>query len=160
MPAWYDIRSTKINEHEDREGVEDSSLQLQHIIQDQIAQGILPQYIVLAGFSQGGAIVLHTLVNFNSPLAGVLALSSYLPLFSIHGNNRSVMDTEIPLFLGHGNHDSIVPITLGEQSRTRLESLGFKIDWHEYPIEHSVSAEEIDDISRWLESAFNKVINK
>jgi phospholipase/carboxylesterase len=105
---------------------------------------------VLAGFSQGGAIVLQTALRHPERLAGVMALSTYLPLASTLGAERSEANRDLPIFMAHGQHDDLIPIQRARQSREYLEKLGYKIEWHEYPMPHSVCAPEIGDISAFL----------
>ena len=106
--------------------------------------------IVLAGFSQGGAIVLQTALRHRERLAGVLALSTYLPLHKTLEAERSPANRDVPIFMAHGQHDEIIPLQRAEQSRQLLERLGYKVEWHTYPMPHSVCPEEIADISAFL----------
>jgi phospholipase/carboxylesterase len=106
---------------------------------------------VLAGFSQGGAIALHVGLRYPDRLAGILALSCYLPLASTLDAERSPANRDVPIFWAHGLHDPMLPLAMAEQGREQVAALGYQIEWHQYPIPHSVSAEEIADVARWLE---------
>lgn len=150
MPAWYDIRGMDFTATEDAEGIEHSRGQIEVLIVRERQRGVLPERIVLAGFSQGGAVALHTGLRHPERLAGILALSTYLPLADRLPTEAHPANTDTPIFMAHGLHDPIVPLPLAEASRRYLESLGYHIDWHTYPMEHSVCPEEIADIRAWL----------
>jgi phospholipase/carboxylesterase len=106
--------------------------------------------VVLAGFSQGGAVALYTALRHPARLAGALVLSSYLPLAATLAGEASVANRDLPIFLAHGTADDIVPLTLAEQTRRRLEALGYPVEWHTYPMAHTVCGPEIADIGTWL----------
>ena len=144
MRAWYDIFQFG-GGPEDAAGIRASQKLLEGLIAAEKGKKI-----VLAGFSQGGAIVLQTALRYPERLAGVLALSTYLPLAPTLEAERSEANTDIPIFMGHGQHDEIIPIRRAEASRDALVALGHKVEWHTYPMPHSVCAPEIDDISRFL----------
>ena len=150
MRAWYDVLSMEIAARQDEAGIRRSAEQLEWIIEEQIASGIDARRIVLAGFSQGGAIVLHTALRYPHPLAGLMALSTYLPLEASLAAERSEANRHIPVFMGHGTRDPIVPHALGVQTRRVLKDLDYVVEWHEYAMEHSVCLEEIQDIGAWL----------
>jgi phospholipase/carboxylesterase len=146
MRAWYDILQLG-GGPEDDAGLRAS----QKITEDLIrAQSLPPSKIVLAGFSQGGAIVLQTALRYPERLAGVMALSTYLPLAGTLAAERSEANRDLPIFMAHGQYDELIPIQRSRQSREHLEQLGYKIEWHEYPMPHSVCAPEIGDISAFL----------
>jgi phospholipase/carboxylesterase len=146
MRAWYDILQLG-GGPEDDAGLRAS----QKITEDLIrAQSLPPSKIVLAGFSQGGAIVLQTALRYPERLAGVMALSTYLPLAGTLAAERSEANRDLPIFMAHGQYDELIPIQRSRQSREHLEKLGYKIEWHEYPMPHSVCAPEIGDISAFL----------
>jgi phospholipase/carboxylesterase len=146
MRAWYDILQMG-GGPEDDAGLRAS----QKITEDLIrAQSLPPSKIVLAGFSQGGAIVLQTALRYPERLAGVMALSTYLPLAGTLAAERSEAIRDLPIFMAHGQYDELIPIQRSRQSREHLEKLGYKIEWHEYPMPHSVCAPEIGDISAFL----------
>ena len=123
----------------------------QKLVEELIAQQpVPPARIVLAGFSQGGAIVLQTALRYPQRLAGVLALSTYLPLSATLPAERSAANDGLPIFMAHGQYDDIIPLRRAEQSRQLLEQLGYPVEWRAYPMPHSVCPDEIEDISRFL----------
>lgn len=151
MRAWYDISALGGSSYiEDEAGIRTSQQQVEQLIAAEAAQGVSPERIVLAGFSQGGAIVLHTGLRYASRLAGIMALSTYLPLHEHLEAERHVANAETPVFMAHGQFDQVVPMAIGQRSQERLQAIGQPVDWREYPIEHSVSLEEIRDIAAWL----------
>jgi phospholipase/carboxylesterase len=147
MRAWYDILQFG-GGPEDEAGVRASQKLLEELIAVEKKRGM--KRIVLAGFSQGGAVVLQTALRHTEPLAGVLALSTYLPLNAALEAERSPANQELPIFMAHGQYDDIIPLARAEQSRQVLERLGYKVEWHTYPMPHSVCPEEIADISQFL----------
>ncbi len=151
MPAWYDIVAPRIDAEQDEKGIRHSAIQINQLIETEIQRGIESKNILLAGFSQGGAIALHTGLRFNKPLAGIMALSTYLPLKNFVTTESDIANKDITLFYAHGSHDPVIPITLAEASNAFLTQLDYKINWHCYPMEHSVIPQEIDDISHWLD---------
>ena len=151
MRAWYDIRALAGVRREDEAGVRQSARQIEALIARERQRGIAPRRLVLAGFSQGGAIALHVGLRYSDRLAGILALSCYLPLSSTLDTELSPANRDVPIFWAHGLHDPMIPQAMAEQGRAQLAELGYQIDWHQYPIPHSVSAEEIADVARWLE---------
>ena len=146
MRAWYDIASQDIARKEDEQGVRQSQTIIEALIATEVARGVPVNRIVLAGFSQGGVIALQTSLRQPKQLAGVMALSAYLPLAETLVNERHAASQNIPVFLGHGTTDNVVPLALGSTSRDRLIKLGYDVDWHQYPMAHSVCAEELKDI--------------
>jgi len=151
MRAWYDI-SGEISEasEQDEEGVLESAGIISLLLEQQIEQGIDSRRIVLAGFSQGGAIALYAGLQSRHPLAGIMALSGYLPLANHFSSTQGLSETVPSIFMAHGNSDPVVPIGLGEASRQQLRDLGLSVDWYTYPMEHNVCAEEIMAIREWL----------
>jgi phospholipase/carboxylesterase len=146
MRAWYDIFQFGAGP-EDEAGIRAS----QQLVEDLIKQQKLPSdRIVLAGFSQGGAIVLHTALRHAERLAGVMALSTYLPLGATVQAERSPASAGVPIFMAHGQYDDIIPLRRAEQSRQQLEGLGYPVEWRAYPMPHSVCPQEIADISAFL----------
>jgi phospholipase/carboxylesterase len=156
MPAWYDIKGLDIASKQDREGMQESFTLVERLISEQIALGINADKIVLAGFSQGGAVVLYTMLRSKHSLLGVMALSCYLPLAEASEAERTNSNQQTSIFIGHGTLDPLVPHELGLNSRDALKSFGYQTTWHEYPIQHSVSLEEIMDISSWLSALIEK----
>ncbi|HEX2199286.1 MAG TPA: alpha/beta fold hydrolase [Burkholderiales bacterium] len=147
MRAWYDIFQFG-GGPEDEAGIRASQRLLEEIIAQEKKRGI--SRIALAGFSQGGAIVLQTALRYPDPLAGVLALSTYLPLHAALPAERSPANAKLPIFMAHGQYDDIIPLRRAEQSRHALEALGYPVQWHAYPMPHSVCPQEIADISAFL----------
>ena len=150
MRAWYDIVGFDRRAKEDSAGIRASAAALTELVDREIERGMPSERIVLAGFSQGGAIALHTALRSPKPLAGVLALSTYLPLAATLAGERSAANASIPLFMAHGTDDSVLPLEMAETSRRALEALGYAVDWHAYPMEHSVCMEEVRAIGVWL----------
>lgn len=148
MRAWYDISSTTINRQPDEAGIRKSHTAIEALIAQEVARGTPANRIFLAGFSQGGAIALHTALRLQKPLAGVLALSTYLPLADLAAAETTRHDT--PIFMAHGRSDTIVQHALGINSRDKLLTLGCAVEWHDYAMQHSVCAEELGDIREWI----------
>lgn len=149
MPAWYDVRSPDLH-HEDEAGIRASQRLIEVVIQQEILRGIHPSRIVLAGFSQGGAIALQAGLRHALALAGIMALSTYLPLPSALDAEASPANAGIPVFMAHGAADNIVPLAQGLASRDLLLQKQYPVEWHEYPMAHSVCPQEIIDIGQWL----------
>jgi phospholipase/carboxylesterase len=150
MRAWYDIASQSMDTQQDTAGIRASQSLVEEIIAREVAHGIAPYNIFLAGFSQGGAIALHTALRQTAPLGGVLALSTYLPLAEIAARELLEQSRATPVFMAHGRNDPIVPYTLGMTSRDALLKFGYAVEWHEYAMQHSVCEEELRDIEAWL----------
>ena len=151
MRAWYDILGMDLVRREDAQGLRASQQRINDLIEREIERGIPAEHIVLAGFSQGCAMTLQTGLRYPQPLAGLMCLSGYLPLADTIAEERHAANQNVPIFMAHGRGDSVVLINRAEASRDHLQSLGYTIEWHEYLMQHSVCAEEIDDISRWLQ---------
>ena len=149
MRAWYDIFQFGPG-REDDAGIRDSESLVKALIADEIARGIPVSRIVLAGFSQGGAIALHTALRYPERLAGVLALSTYLPLSATLEKERSDANRDVPIFMGHGQLDDLIPPERAEASRNFLTKENYKVEWRSYPMPHSVCPEEIADTARFL----------
>ncbi len=154
MRAWYDIRAADISAQPDEQGMRASAESISELIDQQIAAGIDPGRIALAGFSQGGAIVLQAGLRYYRELAGIMALSTYLPLAETLDAEKSDANAAIPIFLAHGSDDPVIPVDLAYRSRGLLEKSGYSVEWHEYKgMAHSVSEQEIFDMAEWLEKA-------
>ncbi len=153
MRAWYDIVSLDAAGRADEKGIRESSTILDALIERELERGILEERIVIAGFSQGGAIVLHYALQTKRTLAGLMALSTYLALPGAV-DAQAVHNTALPVFMAHGTLDPMVPYAGGVRSRDRLEALGFTVEWHEYPMAHAVCPQEIADIRPWLLGVF------
>ena len=149
MPAWYDILQLG-GGAEDEAGIRESQSALEKLIELQKRDGIPARRIVLAGFSQGGAIVLQTALRHAERLAGVLALSTYLPLRDKLAAEKHAMNAGLPIFMAHGSFDPMIPVPRAAQSRDALQALGYAVEWREYPMPHSVCPEEIGDIAQFL----------
>lgn len=156
MRAWYDIASPSIDAQQDAAGIMASQAEIEALIAQEIERGIAPDHIFLAGFSQGGAIALHTALRLNTPLGGVLALSTYLPLADSVPLEASSNVRYTPIFMAHGRVDTVVPYALGTASRDALLALGYAVEWHEYEMPHSVCEQELRDIESWLTRQMNQ----
>lgn len=152
MRAWYDIKGFGPERAEDDVGIRESDGVVRQYIEQQIAQGIPANRIVVAGFSQGGAIALQTGLRYPQRLAGVMALSTYLPLRASVAQEASDANRDVPILMCHGAYDPVVVPQMGETSRDLLQGLGYHIEWHSYPMEHSVCMEEVAQISKWLQT--------
>jgi phospholipase/carboxylesterase len=152
MRAWYDIAAagTDINKREDEAGLRASEKQIGALIARENARGISTDKIILAGFSQGCAMSLQTGLRYPEKLAGIMGLSGYVPLNEKVAEERSAANQNTSIFLVHGTADPVIPIQRAEQSRDLLKNLGYEIEWHDYWMQHSVSAQEIVDIGNWL----------
>jgi phospholipase/carboxylesterase len=150
MRAWYDILGFDRRAKEDAGGIRASAAAVTELVDREIERGMPSDRIVLAGFSQGGAIALHTALRDPRPLAGILALSTYLPLAASLASERSAANAGIPIFLAHGTADTVLPLELADNSRRALGALGYAVEWHAYPMPHSVCIEEISAVGAWL----------
>jgi len=149
MRAWYDILQLG-GGTEDEAGIRESQAQIEDLIAEEVERGIPHGKIVLAGFSQGGAIVLNTALRQRERLAGVMALSSYLPLSGTLEEERAAANCDLPIFMAHGQYDNMIPLARAAHSRDMLQALGYAVEWHEYPMPHSVCPEEIAHIAAFL----------
>lgn len=150
MNAWYDIAGMNFLEQQDEAGIRGSERHVSNLIAREVTRGVAAGHIFLVGFSQGGAMALHTGLRYPQPLAGIMALSSYLPLDTMVLEERHDANRATPIMMAHGTHDPVIPLRLGEISRDYLQQLGYQVEWHEYFMDHSVHPDEVDDISRWL----------
>jgi phospholipase/carboxylesterase len=150
MRAWYDILGADLVQREDEKGLRSSLAQVEALIEREKARGIPAGRIVLAGFSQGCAMALLTGLRHGEKLGGIVGLSGYLPLAATTAAERHSANTATPIFLAHGRMDPVVPLDRALASRDALKSLGYQVEWHEYPMAHSVCMEEISDLNRWL----------
>jgi phospholipase/carboxylesterase len=150
MRAWYDLYGLDRRSREDETGVRDSAEAAHRLIRREAERGIAAHRVVLAGFSQGGAIALFAGLRYPERLAGILALSTYLPLSAALEAEVHPANAAVSVFMAHGTLDPVVALGLGEQSKDVLLAQGLSVDWHAYNIAHSVSAEEIADIRAWL----------
>ncbi|RYF34795.1 MAG: carboxylesterase [Comamonadaceae bacterium] len=150
MPAWYDIAVADLVVREDEAGLRRSQATIDALIETEAARGIPAGRIVVAGFSQGCAMALMTGLRQREKLAGIVGLSGYLPLAATTAAERHAANHETPVFLAHGTRDGVVPIGRGLQTRDALVALGYAVEWHDYPMEHSVCMEEIADLNAFL----------
>ncbi|MFT5464033.1 MAG: phospholipase/carboxylesterase [Planctomycetota bacterium] len=150
MPAWYDILGLELQRRVDEDGVRLSAERVSALLVRERTRGIESKRTILAGFSQGGAIALHLGLRHPERLAGVMALSAYISFDGNLDEERHPANFEVPIFQGHGVLDPMVPLEQGVAARDRLQGLGHEVDWHEYPMEHSVCPEELHDIGQWL----------
>jgi phospholipase/carboxylesterase len=154
MRAWYDITALTLDAKEDGAGIRESEQRVHDYIAREEAQGTQPEKIVLAGFSQGSAIAIHTALRYPRRLAGLIALSGYLLERDKLALHASAVNKDLPFFMAHGRSDTVVPPGLAEMSRNALQQQGYRIEWHVYPIAHEVSPEEVADIAAWLRKVF------
>lgn len=154
MRAWFDIFSLDRDGNVDEQGIRASAEQVEALIRRENQRGIPDERIVLAGFSQGGAIALHLGLRRPSALAGIMALSTYMPLAGTLDAEASKVAKDIPMFMAHGRQDPVLPVGLGELARDRLLKRGHALQWHAYDMPHAVCNDEIEDIGTWLRSLF------
>jgi len=154
MPAWYDILGTELGagaiRQEDDAGIRKSQADIEALIANEVARGIQPEHIVIAGFSQGCAMALHTGLRHKARLAGIMALSGYLPLAGTLATEASAANKATPIFMAHGTQDPVVMLDRAEASLSKLNELGYSVEWHTYPMPHSVHPREVMDISAFL----------
>lgn len=150
MRAWYDITAADLNSRADIAGVKQSQAELEALIAREKTRGIAASRIVVAGFSQGGVIALHTALRHQERLAGVIALSTYLVLADKLADEAAAANRDLPIFMAHGTADPVVRFEWGDTSRRALVASGYRVDWHTYRMEHSVCMEEIHAIGSWL----------
>jgi len=157
MRGWYDITSLDIANRNDEAGIVESSAILTRLCDEQLAQGVAAERIIVAGFSQGGAIALYTGLRYARALGGIMALSSYLPMMQRLQQEAATVNRDTPIFMAHGLHDDVIAMQFGLRTRTLLQKLGYRVQWHDYAMGHSVCREEISDISDWLGSVLTPV---
>jgi phospholipase/carboxylesterase len=148
--AWFDISGLDMASKQDEAGIRATIADIELLIAREAERGVSAQRIVLAGFSQGGAIALAAGLCHAQKLAGIVALSTYLPISAVIARERHAANAATPIFWGHGSADPVVVMQRGVDSRDRLQALGYSVEWHTYPMQHAVCAEEIADLRRWL----------
>ena len=153
MPAWYDILGADLVRREDEAGLRDSQAAIEVLMAQEKSRGMPAHRIVVAGFSQGAAVALMTGLRHAERLAGIIGMSGYLPLADKTAAERSAANQDTPIFLAHGTHDGVVVLPRATATRDALTALGYPLEWHEYPMEHSVCPQEIADLARWLRRA-------
>jgi len=151
MRAWYDIIEISASRGQDEAGIRHSAGKVRELIQHEVSRGVPASRIILAGFSQGGAMALHVGLRYEQRLAGIMALSAYLLFPERLESEFSKANAETPVFVGHGTQDPVVPLFLGQGVRSALQAGAWPVEWHTYPIPHSVSQPEIGDIGRWMQ---------
>ena len=151
MRAWYDVYALEGARREDADGVRASQTKVEELIAREKARGVGAARIVLAGFSQGGAIALQTGLRHGERLAGIMALSTYVPVASTLAAEANAANRAAPIFMAQGVDDPLIPIERAIASRRQLEAAGYAVEWHEYPMAHAVCVEEIADVSAWLQ---------
>ncbi|MBQ03157.1 carboxylesterase [Candidatus Bathyarchaeota archaeon] len=154
MRAWYDIVDPDIVHGEDSVGIRNAAATVHTLVRREIEDGRDSRRIVLAGFSQGGAIVLHAGLRYPERLGGILALSTYLPLRNDLEGEAHPSNADVPIFMAHGTDDPIVPLARAQQSRAVLEDKGYFVEWHNYPMQHAVCMPEIQHVGVWLRTVF------
>ena len=151
MRAWYDIAlMNDISRQPDERSIRESQGMVEELITRESQRGIEPDHIVLAGFSQGGVIALQAGLRYRAPLAGIIALSTYLALDESLDAEAQAANREVPILMAHGTQDQVIPVQLAERSRDALTRRGYKVDWQSYPMPHSVCAEEVEEIGEFL----------
>lgn len=150
MRGWYDVTAAELNREQDAKGIEESAALLESLISQEREAGIAPDRIVLAGFSQGGAVALHCGVRHADALGGIAALSTYLPLAERFEREKSPASLGTPIFMAHGRDDPLIPMALGMRSRDLLLQAGYEVLWYDYAMQHAVCPEQIADLGRWL----------
>ncbi len=150
MRAWYDIAGPDLGRDVDTNGIEKSARQALGLVERERERGVPGERIVLAGFSQGGVVALHAGLRYAGPLAGILALSCYLPTVTPKSGDALRADRKLPIFMGHGVYDPVIPMAASQLASSTLGGLGYAVQWHDYPMEHSVCAPELDDMRRWF----------
>ena len=158
MPGWYDISMAELQRKPDEAGVRESQAAIDQLIAREIGRGIPADKIILAGFSQGGAIALQTGLRHREALGGIMALSTYLTLEDSLATEATIANANIPILMAHGTQDPLIPLSLAQSSRAKMQARGYKIEWREYPMPHSVCIEEIEDIGVWLQARFKSRI--
>jgi phospholipase/carboxylesterase len=150
MRAWYDIVATDLGRQEDEAGLRASQAKVEALIEREKARGIPAERIILAGFSQGCAMTLQTGLRQKEKLAGLMCLSGYVPIAAKAAAEHTPESLATPVFMVHGRMDPVIPVARAEQSRGLLQQWGYQVEWHDYPMQHSLCQEEVDHISAWL----------
>ena len=156
MRAWYDVYGVEGVRREDETGVRASQARVEALIAREKGRGIPAARLALAGFSQGGAVALHTGLRHAERLAGILALSTYLPLAGTLAAEAQAANRDVPIFMAHGTHDPLITLARAQRSRDLLRESGYRVEWHEYPMAHQVCDEELRDLSAWLRRVLDR----
>jgi phospholipase/carboxylesterase len=152
MRAWYDIYYSSLEKHYDEDGIATSRIIINELLSKEEARGITSENMMLAGFSQGAAMSLSTGLQYKNQLGGIIALSGYLPMATETLKEATTTNKSTPIFMAHGTQDTIVPLTLGENTKDQLIEAGYPVTWRDYPMPHTVSIEEIHAISAWIQT--------
>jgi len=160
MRAWYDISQSDLARVPDEKGIRESQRQVEELIEREHGRGVVASRIVLAGFSQGGAIALQAGLRYRERLGAIVALSTYLPLEDSLDREAAGANKATPIFMAHGTQDPVIPLALAETSRGALQARGYEVEWHTYPMPHSVSAEEVQDLAGFLAGVYGDAPSK
>ena len=155
MPGWYDIKGPDLSDKEDLQGMTESQKTLEALITEQVSKGVPSENILLVGFSQGGAVAYYTGVRSSQKIAGILALSTYLPFLDNTEVEHSGVNLSAPMMAMHGKMDPVVPLAAGKLAVDGLTAMGYSVEWKEYPMEHTVIPEQLPEIGAWINSVFS-----
>jgi phospholipase/carboxylesterase len=150
MPAWYDILEMNLGRKIDEDGLENSAIKISELIQNEVDSGIESKNIILVGFSQGGAVALHTALKYPVRLGGIVCMSTYLGTNRVLSTSNTPVNKNIPIFWGHGRQDPVVPLSLALESIETLKKVDYDVDFHEYDMEHSIHPKEVIDVQEWI----------
>lgn len=150
MPTWFDIYGLEADAREDEAGIKAMAVSLERLINRELSRDIAPDRLFLGGFSQGGALALYLGLRLPQALAGIIGLSTYLPLLNRLALERTEASLHTPILMAHGTLDSVVPFSFGERSKDRLKALGYSVEWYTYPLPHTVNVQEIHDLRDWM----------
>ena len=153
MRAWYDLSQGPSGLKSNESDIRASQAEIDKLIAREISRGVASDKIILAGFSQGGVIALHTALRYEKNINGIIALSTYLAMPDALEKEASAVNKSIPIFMAHGDQDNVIPISMAEKSRDALLRHSYRVEWHDYPMPHSVCMEEIEAVSAWLQKA-------
>jgi phospholipase/carboxylesterase len=151
MRAWYDLAQGPSGLKSNENDIRASQAEIEKLIAREVTRGVMSDKIILAGFSQGGVIALHTALRYEKKLNGIIALSTYLAMPDLLENEASSANKSIPIFMAHGDEDNVINISMAEKSRDTLLQLNYDVQWHDYPMAHSVCMEEIEAVSAWMQ---------
>lgn len=156
MPGWYDIASMDLANRADEAGVRESAEMIEQLIEKELAKGFKPEDMVLAGFSQGGVMAYHIGTRLSQPIAGIMALSTYLAVPDKLADEVNSVTKQTPIIAMHGTEDEVVPFAAGEMAKERLTALGYNVEWQQYRMQHNICPEQIVKISQWLQKVLTK----